>query len=222
MQKSYNLYYNLGYWFLLLIALVIAGFYTFYFTVFFQPKELILYIHFALMTLWIVVLMTQPFLIKYTRLALHRALGKISYVLVPIVLFSAFSMIRDAYYNVVADLQQKAAQLNTSLIFHQTATSVAIAFYYFFLFGLFYTLAVLNKRNAAIHARYMLATALTLLGPSVDRIVFFNLKLPAYIAYELPTLILIDFILALLFWKDYKDKRPTRTLWTCLVIYIIG
>lgn len=226
MQKTYNLYYNLGYWFLLLIVLVIAGFYSSYFTVFFEPKEPILHIHFTLMTLWIAVLIAQPFLIKYRKLSVHRTIGKISYVLFPLVLISAFLMIRYSYYSGINDLNQKAAQglnqFNNGQILQQVATNLAIAFFYFFLFALFYILAVINKRKSAIHSRYMLASALTLLGPTVDRIVFFNLKLPAYITYELPTLIIIDILLALLLFKDYKDKRSTKTLWTCLLIYITG
>jgi hypothetical protein len=135
-------------------------------------------------------------------------------------------MIRYSYYNQVNDLQQKAAQglnqFNNGQILQQAATNAAISFYYFFLFALFYSLAVSNKRNSAVHSRYMLATALTLLGPTVDRIVFFNVKLPAYITYELPTLIIIDILLVLLLFKDYRDKRPTKTLWICLLIYTIG
>jgi uncharacterized membrane protein len=99
MHKSYNVYYNLGYWFLLLIVLVFAGFYPSYFSTFFEPKSSILHIHFTLMTLWVAMLITQPFLIKYKKLAIHRMLGKISYVLVPLVLASAFFMIRYSYYN---------------------------------------------------------------------------------------------------------------------------
>ncbi len=90
MQKSYNFYYNLGYWFLLLIVLVFAGFYTSYFAVFFKPTASIIHIHFTLMVLWIAMLITQPFLIKFRKRALHKKLGKISYVLVPLVLLSDF------------------------------------------------------------------------------------------------------------------------------------
>ncbi len=226
MQKSYNLYYNLGYWFLLLIVLVFAGFYPSYFSTFFEPKNAILHIHFTLMTLWIAMLITQPFLIKYKKLPLHRMLGKISYLLFPLVLISAFLMIRYSYYNLVYDLQQKASQglnqFNNDQILQQAAFYEAIAFFYFFLFALFYSLAIINKRKSAIHSRYMMAHALTLLGPTVDRIVFFNLKLPTFITYELPTLIIIDILLVLLLLKDYKDKRPTKTLWICLLIYVTG
>jgi hypothetical protein len=153
-------------------------------------------------------------------------LGKFSYVLVPLVLVSAFLMIRHGYYLVVADLQQKVAQglnqLSPAQILQQAAASSAIAFYYFSLFILFYLLAIKNRRAPTAHARYMLATALTLLGPTVDRIVFFNVKLPSFISYEVPTLVLIDVILVLALLKDYRDKKPTRTLWTSLVIYTLG
>lgn len=226
MQKRYNIYYNLGYWFLLLIVLVFAGFYNSYFSVFFEPKKPILHLHFALMVVWIAMLITQPFLIKYKKFGVHRMLGRISYVLVPLVLISAFLMIRYSYYISVNDLQQKAAQglnqFDNNLVLRQAAINIAIAFFYFFLFALFYCLAVNNRRKSAIHSRYMVATALTLLGPTVDRIVFFNVKLPAYITYELPTLVIIDILLALLLLKDYRDRRPTKTLWISLLIYIMA
>jgi hypothetical protein len=137
MQKSYNIYYNLGYWFLLLILLVLAGFYSSYFLVFFQPSPLITHVHFTLMTLWIAMLIVQPFLIKYKKVAIHRKLGKVSYLLVPLVLVSGFLMIRLSYYRVLDDLHQKAAaglnQFNNEQILKQAAAYEAIAFFWLFL-----------------------------------------------------------------------------------------
>jgi hypothetical protein len=226
MQKIYNVYYNLGYWFLLLIVLVFVGFYTSYFSVFFQPTATIIHIHFTLMALWIAMLIAQPFLIKFKRRSVHKMLGKISYGLVPLVLLSGFLMVRRSYYLLIEDLRQKAVQglnqLNHNQILQQAAAYEAIAFFYLSWFALFYSLAIINRRKSAIHARFMLATALPLLGPTVDRIVFFNFKLPGYMPYELPSFLIIDTILAILLWHDYKNKRPTKTLWVCLIIYLIG
>ena len=229
MQKSHNVYYNLGYWFLLLIVLVFVGFYTSYFSVFFQPKVSAIHIHFTLMVLWIAMLITQPFLIKYKKLAIHRMLGKISYVLVPLVLVSGFLMIRFSYYHFIDDLHQKAAQglnqFNNDQVLQQAAAYEATAFFYISWFALFYSLAVINRRRTIVHSRYMLATALTLLGPTVDRIVLFVFKLeklPGSIPIESAAFFIADTLIAILLWKDYKDKRPTKTLWTCLLIYIIG
>jgi thiosulfate reductase cytochrome b subunit len=98
MQKSSNLYQNLGYWFLMFIVLVIAGFYTSYLSTLFDDKPRLVHIHFMLMSLWIIMLITQPFLIKYKKRAIHRKIGKASYVLVPLVLISGFLMMRQSFY----------------------------------------------------------------------------------------------------------------------------
>ena len=229
MQKNYNIYYNLGYWFLLLILLVLAGFYTSYFSVFFQPKPPIIHIHFTLMALWIAMLIVQPFLIKYKKPAIHKMLGKISYVLVPLVLFSGFLMIRLSYYRFSDDLHQKAAlglnQFNNDQILKQAATYQAIALFWLLIFALFYSLAVINRRKSAVHYRYMVAAALSLLGPTVDRIILFGFKLdklPGSLPIESAAFFIADTVLALLLWKDYTNKRPTKTLLTCLLIYLIG
>jgi DMSO reductase anchor subunit len=220
MQKSLNsnstLYQNLGYWFLLLIVLVVAGFYTSYFAVFFQPTAPIIHIHFTLMVLWIAMLITQPFLIKYKKLALHPMLGKVSYMLVPLVLFFGFLMIRRSYYNSIDNLHQSAAQ---------AAAFQAIALYWLLMFMVFYCLAIINRRKTMAHARYMVATALTLLGATIDRIIFFGLemeKLPASIPIEVAAFFVADLVLALLLWKDYKQKRPTQPLWICLLSFLVG
>ena len=67
----------------------------------------------------------------------------------------------------------------------------------------------------------MLATALALLGPTVDRILFFVFNLsefPFGIPIEAMAFFIADLILLLLLWKDYKNKRPTKTLLICLCI----
>lgn len=229
MQKIYNVYHNLGYWFMSLIVLVFAGFYTSYFAVFFQPNAPIIHIHFTLMVLWIAMLIAQPFLIKYKKRAIHRMLGKISYVLVPLVLISGFLMIRHSYYHKIDDLHKATAQglnqYNNDQVLQQAADFQAIAFFWLFMFMLFYSLAVINRRKSSVHARYMLATALTLLGPTVDRIIFFGFKLeklPASIPIESVAFFIADAVIAILLWKDYKNKRSTKTLLACLLIYIIG
>jgi hypothetical protein len=229
MQKSYSVYYNLGYWFLLFIVLVFAGFYTSYFSVIFQPTAPLIHIHFTLMVLWIAMLIALPFLIKYKKLAIHRRLGKISYVLVPLVWISGFLMIRHSYYLMIDDLHTKAAQglnqFTNSQVLQTAADFQAIALFWLFMFMLFYSLGVINRRKQGSHARYMLASALTLLGPTVDRIICFGFKLeklPASMPIELAAFFIADGVLALLLWKDYTDKRSIKTLLTCLVIYLSG
>lgn len=101
-------YYNLGYWFLVFIVLAFAGFYTTYFTRIFEPTPAIIHIHFVLMALWLAMLIAQPFLIKYKKLQLHRLLGKVSYILVPLVLITGFILTRNEYYRKIAKLSEEA------------------------------------------------------------------------------------------------------------------
>ena len=229
MQKTYNIYHNLGYWFLLLIVLVIPAFYTTYFTTLFDGHLPIIHIHFVLVMLWIAMLIAQPFLIKFKKVSIHRTLGKISYVLVPLVLISGFLMIRLSYYRQInmghAKIADGLTQNTNAQILQNAADFQAIAVFYVLWFAFFYSLAIINRRRSAAHARYMVAASLTLLGPTVDRIMFIPLGLeffPGGISSMWVSFILIDFVLLLLLYKDYQHKRPLKTLLICLLVYIPG
>jgi len=226
MQRKVDFYSNLGYWFLLFILLTFTGFYYTYFANLFTTRPIVIHIHFVLMTVWIAMLIVQPFLIKYKKKALHRTIGKWSYVLVPLVLLFAFLVIRLEYYTRIADLQGKTfdgeIHLSKTEIL-RTAAYNPNGLFFFFWFGLFYLLAIVNRRKSSVHSRYMLATALTLLGPTVDRIVQVNLKIRT-LGFGIPALVftflLIDTILILLLIKDYRARKPLKTLAGCLCIYI--
>ena len=224
MQKSYNIYYNLGYWFLFLVVLAIAAFYTSYLSVIFQPTIALIHIHFTLMALWMVTLVAQPFLIKYKKLRVHRMLGKISYLLVPLVLASAFLMMRHGYYRDYKLYTQQASdgiiQLDNDGVLRMIRAMSALPFIWFFLFIIFYGLAIINRKKSSIHARFMLATALALFGPIIDRITFRIDMIASKFPPESVAFFAADLVLAILLWKDYKGKRPTRTLWICLLTYL--
>lgn len=227
MQINKFYYHNLGYWFLLFIILVAAGFYTTYFTRLFEPTPAIIHIHFVVMALWLMMLIVQPFLIKYKKLKWHRLIGKASYFLVPLVLLTAFVVIRNEYYRNLETFNQEAVkglnQYTTSEIL-QRAAAAPIGLFYFLWFAVFYLLAIKNRRKSPKHARYMLATALTLTGPTVDRIagIHFHIYTIAGISSFVLSFIIIDIVLASLLYLDYKNKKETKTLWTCLVIYTVG
>lgn len=227
MQPKKFYYHNLGYWFLLFIVLVIGGFYTTYFTRILEPMPVVIHIHFILMTLWLMMLIAQPFLIKYKKLSGHRLLGKSSYILVPLLLITGFLLIRNEYYRNLNGLTEQVVkglkQYSPVEILKEVAAT-PIGLFYLTWFLVFYCLAIRNKRQAPKHARYMLATALTLTGPTVDRIVgiHFHIYTVAGISSFIISFLIIDIVLALLLYLDYKNKKETKTLWTCLLIYTIG
>jgi len=229
MQKSYNIYNNLGYWFLTYIVLVFGGFYHSYFSDILKPRPGLIHLHFILMAIWVIMLIVQPFLVKYKKLVLHRAIGKFSYVFVPALLITTYLVIRREYFNSIKRITGQSAKavvpFSQDQIMQKAALFSSIATYYFILFIIFYALAVYNRKKSPMHARYMMATSLTLLGPTVDRILFnvFHLEfLPGKIPIESLSFFIADAVLGYLLWKDYSKKKPTRALVTAFLITFLA
>ncbi len=225
MQTKQFTYHNLGYWFLLLFVLVLAGFYHTYIIDLLDVKPAIIHIHFLLMGLWILMLIAQPFLIKYKKLATHRLLGKVSYVLVPLVLLSAWFLARSGYYREIEQLREAAsAGLNSMTEFEilKAAAVEPAAIIALMIFPLFYLLGIRHRKQSSKHARYMLATALILLGPTVDRIVFINFGINRLMGSSpyFVSMLMIDLILTVLLYIDLKNNRETKTLTYCLLIFV--
>lgn len=230
MYKTYDLYKKgIAYWYLLLIPLIFFGFYKSYFIVLFQPRASVVHIHFALMMIWAAMLITQPILIRRKKHAIHRMIGKISYVVMPLLLITGFFMIRFVYYrdlnNLNLQVTEGKSQLSASQVLQQVADGVRIIVVYLIWLGFFYFRAILNRRTTSVHARYMVAASLTMIGPTVDRILYFWFGIENFfgvIPQESLSYLLQDLLLAGLLIYDYKNKKPTKTLWICLLTYMIG
>jgi hypothetical protein len=67
-----------GYYFIGLVVLVLLGFWPTYFSKFFDKT--------ADLSLWILALIIQPILIRKKKLAVHRLIGKFTYVLLPLMI----------------------------------------------------------------------------------------------------------------------------------------
>lgn len=222
--KPYNVYNNLGYWFLLLIVLVATGFYQSYFKDFFEPKALLMHLHFALMAGWVLMLIAQPFLIKFKKLKWHRIIGKISYVWVPLVMISSYLMIRRGFISNIAPANALNNEASSSeKLINEAAGIAALPFMYFLCMGIFYTLAIVHKKRSATHSRYMLATALTLIGPTLDRTIVFNFDTVQFfgvVPVESLAFLVIDLILALLMIRDIRQQRNHHPLLISLLVFI--
>ena len=229
MQKTYDLYRrSIAYWYLLLIPLIAWGFYQTYFSVLLAPRPSIIHVHFALMTIWAAILVAQPMLIRYKKNSIHRTIGKISYVVMPLLLVTGFLLIRFVYYRSLDDTgvpQGTQYPDPTNLQLQNAADSIRIIFLYLFWLGFFYYRAVVNRRVTAIHARYMVAASLTMIGPTLERILFFSFGIEYFfgvIPLETISFLIQDIILAGLLIYDYRNNKPTKTLSFCLVIYMVG
>ncbi|MDQ6761468.1 MAG: hypothetical protein M3015_02440 [Bacteroidota bacterium] len=137
----------------ILLFLVIAFFRT-YFGLFPGFKNITLSIHFhvAMVLLWFAMLIVQPLLISKKLLSIHRLIGKASYILVPLLIFSFVLMTRN-----------EQVRLKNLPVFVVNIFDVSI-------FILFYTLAIIYKRKTAWHSRFMVLTVIPFLSPSAARL----------------------------------------------------
>ena len=146
----------------------------------------LIHVHAAISALWIGLIIAQPLFIRYKKYAIHRTLGKVSYGVFPLLIISFIPLIIRSYRDI---------------------TSVINPVFDVVLLLLFYTLAILNKKNVAVHMRYMIAIALIFIGPTLARILYYWTDVNAFwgimITWGSINLILI----ALLIWDKINQRK---------------
>jgi hypothetical protein len=164
-------------WYLMiLIPLTFVGFYPSYFAKLLTPLPAIFHIHTFFMVAWIGLGLTQPILIHQNKIEMHRRLGKISFVLMPLVVLTIYMMIRHSYYEELERLGSNAIREKYNLsqddvhlyaAAHEIKAIIALIW-----LMIFYLLGIVYRKKVLYHATYMLAAILVLLGPALDRIIF--------------------------------------------------
>jgi len=196
MEKAYK---NTGYFMLLLVALVAIGFYKTYFGQFPDFNEsstalshsrvtLFYHFHVVLATLWILLLIIQPLLIRYEKFKIHKRIGKISYFIFPLLILSFILL-------VISILQAK----HPILAYLPISGSTWLI--------LFYSLAVYNRKNTPQHMRYMIGTATTFLGPTWGRIGNMIIGLQPNVTQNIQYGIIYLVLVGLIFLDRKHDKN---------------
>jgi len=204
-------YRNVGFLLLLLLLIVVWGFYRTYFGLFptFQGITTVQHFHGAMLLAWFALLIVQPFLIKYRRYRLHRAVGKVSYVLIPLVLLSIFMVAKAQFLRQVATLPEAVS-----------VGALALNVPALFAFAVFYGLAMYYRRNPAYHMRYMVATALLMLGPGTGRafIIYGGMPFETGIEY---CYFLTEILAAGLLIYDLRKGRPYQPYLVMLGVLLV-
>ncbi len=171
---------NAGLVIIILMLLTLVGFYPTYISKFptFENITRVQHFHGAMMMIWFLLLVTQPFLINYKKYKLHRTLGKVSYVIAPIVMFSIFLASRHEYYRDTTNHTEDESLAGLAL----DITSLIA-------FGVCYVLAIVNAKNTPLHMRYMVGTAIIIMGPGIMRIIaiyeiFGDINFPTVVLYS--------------------------------------
>lgn len=204
MEKAYK---NLGYFLILLIPFTFLGFYKTYFSQFPSFDENItafVHIHAAIASIWILMLIAQPILIRNRKYKLHKKVGSISYVVFPLLILSFIpQMIKLAHSDTPA------------FLFYPLSDSILLI--------TFYTLAIYYRKKTPIHMRYMIGTGLVFLSPTLGRIgpllLGLSDKVTQNILYGIIYCILIGLIL--LDRKNGKNYRPYLLILGAWIIHLI-
>ena len=146
--------------------------------------------HALLGTLWLLVLIVQPLLIRHGHRAVHRSVGRASLLIAVAFVVSGLLLAHYRVSRLPEDLVLKEG------IYVYLPLAVAL------LFAGACGLGFRWRRSTAVHARFMLSTALLLIDPVLARIMFFYLPpLPSEDLYQGITFTLIAVAMALLTWS---------------------
>lgn len=150
-------------------ALVIVsgiGFWPGYFSHFpgFASSGWPVHFHLATIAAWLGMLVAQGSFAVRGRIDLHRRIGRISYALVPLVI---------AGFVLVTDFGQRR---------HPEPALIGATILDGSLFVVFYALAIVNRKNALLHGRYMLLTAVAFVDPALGRATDPRVALPVMVA----------------------------------------
>lgn len=171
------------------------AFYETYFSLFpsFKNTAWIIHFHATVIVLWFVMLITQPVLIRTGHMDLHRLLGRVSYILVPLLILSLI-------------LVSRKTQLRGQDLFI-FAINIADSS----LFVIYYLLAIYYRKKTSWHIRFMVLTIVPFIDPAAAR-----LHLPG-LAMQL-TLISGLLILERFYGRIYKPYLAGLAVW----IFITG
>ena len=165
MQLTPAIYRNSIYYFIVFAMIVFAGFWVYYVDpIGRRGSQVLVHVHAITMTVWCLLLITQAVLIRSNQRQFHRLIGRTSVLIVPIIVILQLV--------IVPGFIERQGGLDAAGVTDGGAFALSYILGNAAVFAILYLLAIANRRVPAIHARYMICTALPILGPATDRIIF--------------------------------------------------
>lgn len=158
------------YFFVAIFIITNLGFYKTYLIHFpkFEGFPWIYHIHGMLAMAWILMLIGQAYLIRVQKYSFHKSIGKLSYIVFPLFLASLFFVAKETY------LRNIKTQPQAEVLANMTNGGTIDIFF----LGIAFVLAMVYKKNAGFHLRFMASTGIAILGPGLGRFLFAFLELP--------------------------------------------
>jgi len=198
-----------GFYFAGLLLLAIFTFWPTYVSLPPSANNAYTHLHAGLATLWVMLLIVQPLLIRKGRLPGHRLMGKASYVLAPLFLLAVVLLAHSR----LQGIEGERYQIQVYILWLQTSIG--------FLFALSWVLGIINRKNMALHARFMICTGLTLIDPVVIRLLFWIDRSPGPL-YQWVTFGLTDLVFLILIFLERNLKEGRGVFPGMLAIFILA
>jgi hypothetical protein len=186
----------------------VAAFWKPYFSHPTRIHEPYVHAHVFFVVLWMAALVAQPLLIRARRLHLHRAIGRASFALAPLVGISALLLAHSRFSRM--DDATLARSVSTLYLPVMSTTAFLIS----------YALALAFRRYWAAHAAFMLGTALALVEPIAVRLIFFYTSAgEVHWIYEVIGIALVGTMLTILIVLCRNVPRARIALVALLVLF---
>jgi hypothetical protein len=178
MERSQAIpYRGVSLFFVFILALLTWGFYKTYIIFFpsFTGFNNVQHFHGAMMMTWMAFLIVQPLLIRSGKVTIHRAIGKLSYVIAPLLIVSIFLVSRMVYQRPEPVLPHE-----------EKIAMIALSIPFLFAFAILYLLAIINRKETYKHMRYMIGTSFLMIAPGLGRglIIYFGNSLHDAVNYS--------------------------------------
>jgi hypothetical protein len=194
------------------LIVVMVGFARTYFLagLFRAPlPNLLVHIHGAAFTLWIILFITQVSLVTGRRVDLHRRLGLLGFMLAIVLIVLGTVLASDSLARHVTKHPNMAEELRAFY---------AVPLFDMVLFSTFIYFGYRNRLQPVVHKRLMWFATLSLLDAGFDR-------WPVFDPYSLPVVNLICFLPLLLlmigydWWSTGKVQRVT--IWSAIFLVVV-
>jgi hypothetical protein len=208
MQKVYR---NTAIFVILIMIGIQWGFYRTYTSEFpnFINKTITIHVHGVLLMTWMILLIVQPLLINTGRVQLHRTIGKVSWVLGPLIIVSMFLVGRGSYGRSIGNFPEK-----------EILATMVLDIRGYLTFAIFWTLAMFYRKNSASHMRYMIATGMLAIGPGVGRgLISSGVAFPTALTI---TDVLDLVIVGTLLGFDIYRKKNYKPFLVVFIVFLIG